>query len=201
MKQIKLEENDLVFAKVRPNAIIPTKDDENAGYDIYANFEEDYLVIPPHSTKLVPTGIASAMTDKYYLNVAERGSTGKIGMKYSAGIIDSGYRGEIFIALTNTNSVDIIISKLTREELVEKYGHMDDFYDNSVVLKEDRKVILVDRRNSAYNLDSIIYPYTKAIAQLIIHEVPKMNIKEITYEELCNIPSKRGDGALGSTGK
>ena len=30
------------FAKVRPTAKIPTKRDEDAGYDIYANFEEDY---------------------------------------------------------------------------------------------------------------------------------------------------------------
>ena len=42
---VELQENDLVFAKVRPDAIIPTKDDENAGYDIYANFKEDYLII------------------------------------------------------------------------------------------------------------------------------------------------------------
>lgn len=201
MEQIKLEENDLVFAKVRPNAIIPTKEDENAGYDIYACFDEDYMIIQPHSTKLIPTGIASAMTDKYYLNVAERGSTGKIGMKYSAGIIDSGYRGEIFIALTNTNSVEIIISKLTREELVEKYEETD-CWDETVVLKEDRTIILVDKEeDSKYDLEAIIYPYSKAIAQLIVHEVPKMNVKEVAYEELCSIPSKRGDGSLGSTGK
>ena len=69
MDIIKIEENglmtnDLVFAKVRPNAIIPSKEDENAGYDIYACFDEDYMVIPPHSTKLIPTGIASALSDK-----------------------------------------------------------------------------------------------------------------------------------------
>ena len=39
---IELQDNDLVFAKVRPDAIIPTKDNENAGYDIYANFKEEY---------------------------------------------------------------------------------------------------------------------------------------------------------------
>ena len=31
---IELKDNDLIFAKVRPTAIIPTKDRENAGYDI-----------------------------------------------------------------------------------------------------------------------------------------------------------------------
>ena len=78
---IELKENDLVFAKVRPDAIIPTKDNENAGYDIYANFEEDYIIIPPHKTTLISTGIASAISDKYYLQVHERGSTGSKGIK------------------------------------------------------------------------------------------------------------------------
>jgi hypothetical protein len=48
METIKKEENglmtnDLVFAKVKPDAIIPTKENENAGYDIYACFDEDLL--------------------------------------------------------------------------------------------------------------------------------------------------------------
>ena len=113
---IELQENDLVFAKVRPDAIIPTKDNENAGYDIYANFEEDYIIIPPHKTTLISTGIASAISDKYYLQVHERGSTGSKGIKYSAGVIDSSYRGEIFVALTNTNNVEVVISKLTEND-------------------------------------------------------------------------------------
>ena len=197
---IELHDNDLVFAKVRPDAIIPTKEDENAGYDIYANFKEDYVVIPPQSTKLIPTGIASAMTDKYYLNVAERGSTGKIGMKYSAGIIDSGYRGEIFIALTNTNINEIIISKLTKEDLIEKYGEKDECGDIHLSYGKGKNdyAYLIDRDNE---FTAIIYPYEKAIAQLIVHEVPKMNIKEVTYDALLKIPSKRGTGALGSSGK
>lgn len=200
MSTFTLEDNDLVFAKVRPDAIIPTKEDENAGYDIYANFKEDYVVIPPQSTKLIPTGIASAMTDKYYLNVAERGSTGKIGMKYSAGIIDSGYRGEIFIALTNTNINEIIISKLTKEDLIEKYGEKDECGDIHLSYGKGKNdyAYLIDRDNE---FTAIIYPYEKAIAQLIVHEVPKMNIKEVTYDALQKIPSKRGTGALGSSGK
>ena len=200
MSTFTLEDNDLVFAKVRPDAIIPTKEDENAGYDIYANFKEDYVVIPPQSTKLIPTGIASAMTDKYYLNVAERGSTGKIGMKYSAGIIDSGYRGEIFIALTNTNINEIIISKLTKEDLIEKYGEKDECGDIHLSYGKGKNdyAFLIDWDNE---FRAIIYPYENAISQLVVHEVPKMNVIEVIYDDLQKIPSKRGIGALGSSGK
>ena len=194
---IELKENDLVFAKVRPDAIIPSKNTEDAGYDIYANFEGDYFVIPSNETVLVPTGIASAMTDKYYLNVAERGSTGKIGMKYGAGIVDSSYRGEIFVCLNNVSSKDIVISKLSTEELIEKYGVKEDEF---VLLRyntnEHGGNVILDDPSS-----TVIYPYSKAIAQLIVHEVPKMDVKEISYEELKQIPSKRGTGALGSSGK
>lgn len=198
-----LKDNELVFAKVKPNAIIPTKEDENAGYDIYACFDEDYMVIPAHETRLVPTGIASAMTDKWYLQVEERGSTGSKGIKKSAGVIDSGYRNEIFIAITNANGNDLVISKLSKEKLVEKYGKKDEFED--IVLDygdKEHAVYLVDTDESDfYNMSAIIYPYSKAIAQLVVHEVPKMEVNEISYKELLAIPSTRGVGMLGSSGK
>lgn len=199
---IKLNEKDLLFAKVSPNAIIPTKEKENAGYDIYACFDEDYLIIPPHTTKLIPTGIASAISDKYYLGVAERGSTGKIGMKYSAGIIDSGYRGEIFVGLTNTNNVGIIISKLSREELEEYHGNSS--YGDSIIMNdnENGRIVYLEDYDEVDNMTCIVYPYSKAIAQLIVHEVHnEVTSKEVSYEELKSIPSKRGDGSLGSSGK
>jgi len=166
----------LYFAKVRPDAIIPTKNKEDAGYDIYACFDVDFMVIPPHQTKLIPTGIASALSTKYYIQIEERGSTGSKGIKKSAGVIDSGYRNEWFIAITNSTDVKIIISKLSKQELINYIG-----------------LTAVE--------NSIIYPYTKAIAQAVVHEVPEMTIEEINYDALLTIPSKRGTGSLGSSGK
>ena len=199
---IELKDNDLVFAKVRPDAIIPTKEKENAGYDIYANFEEDFIVIPAFGTKLIPTGIASALSDKYYLQVHERGSTGTKGMKYGAGVVDSSYRGEIFICINNVNDVEVIISKLSLDELAEKYGKEDDLGD--IILRygdSDFKYAILKSPLDYVDYTAIIYPYSKAIAQLVIHEVPEMDVKEIAYDELLQIPSKRGTGALGSSGK
>ena len=157
------------FAKTKENGVIPTKRKEDAGYDVYACFEENYLIINPLETKLIPTGIASAMSNGWYLQVEERGSTGTKGIKKSAGIIDSGYRGEIFIALTNCNNKPILITKEKDTEYLE-----DDY---------------------------IVYPYTKAIAQLILHKVYDSEVKEMSYEELKNISSERGIGSLGSSNK
>ena len=198
---IELKNNDLVFSKVRPDAIIPTKDSENAGYDIYANFEEDYIIIPPFGTKLIPTGIASAMTEKYYLQVHERGSTGTKGMKYGAGVVDSSYRGEIFVCLNNVNDVEVVISKLPLDELIEKYGVEDDIGDIILRYGEGEFKYALLKCPNYDDYTAIIYPYSKAIAQLVVHEVPVMDTKEVSYEELLSIPSKRGTGALGSSGK
>ena len=217
METIILKENDLVFAKVKPNAIIPTKDEENAGRDVYACFDEDYMVIPAHTTKLIPTGIASVMTPKYEIRLRDRGSNGSKGIHVNAGSIDSGFRGMWWVAWCNTNDKDVILSKLSLEELINKYGAQDEeedvciptdptksmnkneygFYDS----KNNGTYVQFKVENDVITDSVIIYPYTKAIAQAEVCEVPKMNQYEITYEELKAIPSKRGCGDLGSSGK
>ena len=202
---ITLNENDLVFAKVNPNAIIPTKDEENAGRDVYACFDEDYMVIPAHETKLIPTGIASAMTSKYEIRLRDRGSNGSKGIHVNAGTVDSGFRGTWFVAWSNTNDKDVVLSKLSFEDLIEKYGKRDE--DNEIYIPIDSsKPCYLDEykweyENIVWIDDIILYPYEKAIAQAEVCEVPVMNQYEVTYEELQSIPSKRGDGMLGSSGK
>lgn len=161
--------NKLYFARDSKDVILPSKDSENGGFDIYAYFDEDEFIIQPHETRLVPTGLHSAFTEDYVLLGRERGSTGSIGMKVSAGVIDSGYRGQIFIAIINSNSVPIVISKLIKNKEITK--------------------------------DAIFYPYAKGIAQLILVPIPKVTVEEISVEKLQAIPSKRGNGQLGSSNK
>ena len=160
------------FAKVRPTAKIPTKRVEDAGYDIYANFEEDYILIPPHDTVMIPTGIASACDTDFCLILKERGSTGIKGMAQRCGVIDSGYRNEIFVPITNTTNQRIYIIKKGKE-------------DDYPMLRGN----------------NIFYPYEKAISQILVVPVPTVDVEEYTYEELLAIPSSRGTGALGSSGK
>lgn len=170
---------DIKFAKVHPNAIIPSKRDEDMGFDIYACFDEDYMVINPHETKLIPTGIASACDSDYGFLIFERGSTGSKGIARRCGVIDSGYRNEWFIGLTNTTNKVMYISKLSEEETYDRY------YDDYPWLEED----------------ILVYPYSKAIAQALVVPVPKVKTNEISYDELKEIKSERGMGALGSSNK
>lgn len=166
------EKDEILFAKVKPNAIIPTKRNEDAGWDIYSNFEEESIVINPHETKMIPTGLATAFGSKYVAILKERGSTGTRGMGQRSGVVDSGYRNEIFVPITNHNDKPLIITKETNQTTLE-------------ILAEDY----------------IIYPYSKAICQMILLELPQLQSKEISYEELKNIKSERGMTCLGESGK
>lgn len=162
----------IAFAKVRPTAVIPTKRDEDAGFDIYANFEDDFIIIDPHTTTLIPTGIASVCDTDYCFILKERGSTGSKGIAQRCGVIDSGYRNEWFVPITNTTNKKIAI------------------------IKKDADYIFM-RNTSGYT----IYPYEKAIAQALVVPVPKVKVEELTYNELKEITSDRGMGALGSSRK
>jgi dUTP pyrophosphatase len=171
-----VKENELLFAKVRSDAIIPSKREEDGCYDLYACFDEEYIIIPPHTNKLIPTGIASAFTSKYRLAIRERGSNTKSTLITMAGQVDSGYRAEIFVSLYNGNKYTVEITNDVKEVTFQKpilFG---------IIKKGLIKV-----------------PYKKAIAQFAIEEVPKLIVSEIDYEDLKSIKSERGTGALGSS--
>ena len=108
-----MNEQLIYFAKVKEDAIIPSKRLEDGAFDIYACFEEGYKVILPHETLLIPTGLASAFSSEYVAILKERGSTGTKGMGQRAGVVDSGYRGEWFVPITNHNDKPLVILKET----------------------------------------------------------------------------------------
>lgn len=112
--------NKVFFSKVKPNAIVPSKRNEDAGFDLYACFDEKEVTIQPGEIKIIPTGIATAFESNMVLFVKERSSTGAIGLSLRMGVVDSGYRGELMVALNNTTKKEIVISKeisqVTKEE-------------------------------------------------------------------------------------
>ena len=148
---------------------IPTKRDEDSDYDIYANFKEDYMIIQPHETRIIPTNLRCAMNKKWRLKLEERGSTGTKAMIQNSGVIDSGFRGAIGVPITNGNNKPLIILKSEPTDIIKELA--------------------------------IVYPYTKAICQAKLDEVPKVESKSISSDILTSIPSERGEGMIGSSGK
>ena len=177
---INVTDKEIYFAKIRPQAIIPTKKQEDAGYDFYACFDGDYFVIEAGETKGVPTGIATAFSSTYYAQVEERSSMAKLGIKQSGGVIDSGYRGEWLIMTYNTNKKPFIISKIPLDDIPQTIEIGGKLYNKTEV---------------------ILYPATKAISQVIMQAVPVLNSNEISYEQLLEIKSERGTGGFGSSNK
>lgn len=100
---------------LREEAKIPTLGSEYAaGYDLYAaiSLETDpagdtvagQIEIPPHETRMIPTGIAIAIPEGYWGGIyARSGLATKQGLRPAncVGVIDADYRGEIFVALHN----------------------------------------------------------------------------------------------------
>lgn len=101
----------------------------SAGMDIRAAVSED-LVIKSGTTELIPTGIAIALPAGYECQVRSRsGLAIKNGIfaLNAPGTIDSDYRGEIKIILSNFSKVDFTVSRGDRvaQLVVAKYETVD----------------------------------------------------------------------------
>ena len=167
---------NVFFSKLNEDAIIPQKRPEDAGYDIFSCFSQDYLMIKPGETIKIPTGIASCFSQEHCFIVKERGSTGSIGLGQRSGVIDSGYRNEWILPVTNHSKKTILIIK---KEFINT--------------NEYKEIIKLN--------DIIEYDYNKAIAQALLIPVPKTNVVEISYDELLKFKSDRMMNAFGSTNK
>lgn len=172
----------IVWHKLRPEAIVPTKREEDAGFDIYTTI--DYDILMPGEKRLYPTGLAAAPEKGYWLMGFDRGSTGSKGIHTHCGIIDNGYRGEIFICLSNDNPYPICF---TRDVLKPHVGKNEFYFDNTG--KECQGELQY-------------YPLSKAIAQIIPVPQPSVECIEADDKEWSKyLDTARGEGKLGASGK
>ncbi len=93
------------FKAMSENANKPTRSNlSDAGWDLYSS--ED-TVVPAGGRSLVKTGIALQIPDEWVGLVWPRsGLSVKSGIDVLAGVIDSGYRGEVMVCLFNTNPIN-----------------------------------------------------------------------------------------------
>ena len=173
------------WKKLDDKAVLPTKRDEDAGFDIYTT--EDYICLFPGEKHLFKTGLAYSIDKGYWLLAFDRGSTGSRGIHTHCGICDNGYRGEVFVCLCNDNNFPVIFS--SRYNKIEMQTEQDD--------------LMYDEDGNVYH-KFLTYPTSKAIAQLIPMPQFVVNSVEVTseeeWEELKN-NSERKDSALGASGK
>ena len=89
---------ELRVKKLREDAIVPTRSNQtDAGWDLYS---VERFTMSFRKPTLVSTGIALAIPEGYVGLIWPRsGLAVKLGIDVYAGVIDSGYRGEIKVCL------------------------------------------------------------------------------------------------------
>lgn len=96
--------------KLLDSASVPTRAHEHdAGWDLYSS-ERSFVI--SSKRKVVSTSISLAIPDGYVGLIWPRsGLAAKKGIDVFAGVIDSGYRGEIKVCLYNSSGVNFEIDK------------------------------------------------------------------------------------------
>jgi len=83
--------------------------DNDCAFDLCASKE---VLLKKGEKSIIPSGIAVSIPVGYFGNVRDRsGMAAKRGIHTMAGVIDSGYRGEIGVVLINLGVDDFIIEK------------------------------------------------------------------------------------------
>jgi len=119
----------LLIKKLHPAAVMPAfAHATDAGLDLCT---VEAVTLLPGERRTIATGIALAIPEGYVGLVWDKsGIAHKGGLKTLGGVIDAGYRGEIFVGLHNLSDApytfavgnkvaQILIQKIEQPELVE----------------------------------------------------------------------------------
>jgi dUTP pyrophosphatase len=97
----------------------------SAGMDIFA-MPDDKIIIKPNETLLIPTGLSIELPVGFEAQIRPRSGLAiknNIGILNSPGTIDSDYRGEVKIIVTNFGKTEFTINKGDRiaQMVINKY--------------------------------------------------------------------------------
>ena len=92
------------------SAKLPQRGSEQAaGFDLYA---KEKTIVKANSQQIIGTGIALEMEPGYHAQISVRSSFAtKYKARVEAGLIDSDYRGEVFVIMSNNGDENINIDK------------------------------------------------------------------------------------------
>lgn len=110
------------FKKLNNNAIAPKFNGVgDAGMDIYSDSD---VLVEPSKVVAVPTGISMELPEGYVALVWDRsGLAIKNGIKTMGGVIDSGFRGEVKVIMTNLSDKELKLEKGSRvaQMIIQRY--------------------------------------------------------------------------------
>lgn len=126
----------LKIEKISASAKLPTRAyAHDAGFDLYA---ADYYSLAPGGFAVISAGVKIAVPAGYAGLIWDKGGIAKSGVHSMAGVIDSGFRGEITVELVNLSDdvyhispgqkiAQLLIQKIETPEIIE--GLVDDETD------------------------------------------------------------------------
>jgi dUTP pyrophosphatase len=97
--------------------------DTDAGMDLFST--EEITVEPGHRAQ-VSVGLALAVPEGYVGLIWDKsGISHKAGLKTLGGVVDAGYRGEIFVGLLNTSDTahEFAVGDKVAQLLIQKVEH------------------------------------------------------------------------------
>jgi dUTP pyrophosphatase len=101
----------------------------SAGMDVCAAVEGE-TVLKPGTTSLIPTGFAIALPAGYEAQIRPRSGLAvrhQVGVMNSPGTIDTDYRGEVKIVLTNFGTEDFLVRRGDRiaQMVIARYARVE----------------------------------------------------------------------------
>ena len=118
------------YHKLNNLATLPSRGSKfAAGYDLYAAIPNT-VVIQPHTTKKIGTGLSFELPEGTYAGIyARSGLATKQGIRPAncVGVCDSDYRGEYIVALHNDSDIEVTVHPGDRiaQMILHEYVEMD----------------------------------------------------------------------------
>ena len=98
--------------RLHPDAVLPTyATTGSACFDLYASKKE---IISPTSTRMISTGLAFELPPDHVMLLFLRSSMSKRGFVSNTGIVDSDYRGEVYIPVSNVGGGYLFVDQSDR---------------------------------------------------------------------------------------
>jgi len=107
--------------------LLAIKKDGDVGLDLPCTLDS-IVTVQPGSRYLLPTGIRLEIPEGYWASIEARSSTSKKMLIVPKGVIDEGYRGELFAQILNVGRNPVVIEDGDRLiQLILHKRHIQDF--------------------------------------------------------------------------
>lgn len=141
------------YSKVHDKALTPKRENpSDAGLDVFYSPENELqdIIIQPHKSFAIPTGLSFEVPHGYMLKVENRsGVSLKEGLAVGGGVIDAGYSGEVKVIIHNLRDEVCVLKPGKKIAQLVMYPVL--LFDTIEVEKEELydRDIIISKRGSA----------------------------------------------------